>query len=226
MKKIQLTQNKYTLVDDEDYDYLNQFNWYAHKSKNYWSAIRMSKRKIIIMHRVIMNCPDDKLVDHINHNSLDNRKENLRICNRKENARNSRLSKRNTSGIKGVSWNSDIKKWVSSIRINGKNTVLGRFKSLKSAKNAYEKVGLKYHKEFYSNGDILDGNNTMYDKNIKNKKTILRIDNTSNFNGINFDKKRKKWMSRITINGKRKYLGFFTNKNDAIKSYEKEKSKK
>ena len=83
MKKIKLTQNKYTLVDDEDFDYLNQFNWCAHKEKYNFYAVRTDNKlkKCIRIHRVIMNCPDSKFIDHKDGNGLNNQKENLRLCN-------------------------------------------------------------------------------------------------------------------------------------------------
>jgi hypothetical protein len=102
MKKIQLTKNKYALVDDEDYEELNKYNWY-YSYQGY--AVRTNHRlnKCIYMHRIIMNPLDYKQVDHINHNKLDNRKENLRICDRFQNLQNSKIRLDNKSGIKGVS---------------------------------------------------------------------------------------------------------------------------
>lgn len=85
MKKILLNNNNYAIVDDEDFEFLNKFNW--HKSETGY-AVRCEKRKTIRMHRLIVNCPDDMLVDHINGNRLDNRKQNLRICTFNENIRN------------------------------------------------------------------------------------------------------------------------------------------
>jgi hypothetical protein len=89
MKEIRLTQEKVTLVDDEDYEYLNQFKWYAHLNPDgKFYAMRMkpeikgTRRGVINMHRVIMKCDNGVCVDHINRNSLDNQKCNLRICNK------------------------------------------------------------------------------------------------------------------------------------------------
>jgi hypothetical protein len=150
MKKIKLTQNKYTLVDDENYDYLNQFNWYCH-SENY--AVRTDKfGKAIYMHRIIMNISNKLYIDHINANGLDNRKENLRICNKKQNAGNSKLYKNNTSGIKGVTWHKASKKWRAVITINKKVKNLGYFSDKNNAKLIYEKAAKQHFEEFYSDG--------------------------------------------------------------------------
>ncbi|WP_252233758.1 HNH endonuclease [Clostridium sp. ZS1] len=81
------------------------------------------------MHRFIMNPPSNKLIDHINGNKLDNRKCNLRIVNKSQNAMNSKKPKNNTSGVKGVYWDKRSKKWEASIQVNMKKKSLGYFKN-------------------------------------------------------------------------------------------------
>jgi len=92
MKKIQLTQGKFAIVDDVDFAKANKYKWYATKSSYNWYAARGNRVngqvKTIYMHRFIMNCPTGMEVDHKNTNSLDNRRENLRNCTRKENLQN------------------------------------------------------------------------------------------------------------------------------------------
>ena len=82
MRKIKLTQGKYAIVDDEDYEYLNQWRWFTFKNGYVWYVARETtidhKRKCIYMHRLIMNAVNGECVDHINRNGLDNRKYNLR----------------------------------------------------------------------------------------------------------------------------------------------------
>jgi len=89
MKEIPLTQGKVAIVDDEDYDWLSDFNWHAHKSAHNWyAAINVKKNgrfHQIFMHRIIMRCPRDKEIHHCNQKSLDNRKRNLEICDQKKN---------------------------------------------------------------------------------------------------------------------------------------------
>ena len=89
MKKIKLTQGKFAPVDDEDYERVSQYKWTAEKcskSENYYARNRTINTK---MHRLIMGLGKSKLVvDHLNHKTLDNRKENLRVCTQKENLRN------------------------------------------------------------------------------------------------------------------------------------------
>ena len=89
MKKIKLTQGKFALVDDEDFERVSQYKWTAEKcskSENYYARNRTINAK---MHRLIMGvCKSKLVVDHVNHRTLDNRKENLRVCTQKQNLRN------------------------------------------------------------------------------------------------------------------------------------------
>jgi len=79
MKEIQLTQGKIALVDDGDYEKLNQFKWYTIKIRSLFYAARERQNKTILMHRIIINAPERLYTDHINGNPLDNRKINLRL---------------------------------------------------------------------------------------------------------------------------------------------------
>lgn len=123
MKEIKLTQGKFAQVDDEDYEWLNQWRWYASKSKkkfyagrNFWSNGKSNPKS---MHRLIMNNPSNMQIDHIDGNSLNNQKSNLRICNNQQNCRN-RLSRDNTSSIyKGVYFDTWSGKWRAEIKVNG-----------------------------------------------------------------------------------------------------------
>ena len=173
MKKIFLSsKNKtnnngkfFAFIDDELYDELSKFNWSI--SKNGYAQRRIKigdKVSTILMHRQIMELTfgDSICVDHINGNSLDNRKSNLRICSRTENNHNMKISKRNKSGAKGVfhlTIEYETKKgisrkdyWCASIMVNKKNIHLGCFsdtkEGFKQAKNAYNDATKEYYGEF------------------------------------------------------------------------------
>ena len=153
MKKIELTQNECALVDDEDYEELNQYSWYAEKGRYTYYAARTDKlKKKIRMHRVIMNPLFHLQVDHINRDGLDNRRKNLRICTHQQNQCNRKLSKNNSSGIRGVCWDKFRKKWKAKIKINNKTKYLGRFKDKLEAKEVYTKAAKEYFGAFYSDG--------------------------------------------------------------------------
>lgn len=145
-KKIGLTRGKYAIVDDEDFEEMNKFKWYAQKIRKDYYACRTPHlkmedgkqiKKTILMHRAIINCKKGLIVDHINHDSLDNRKENLRIVSNRQNLQN--LKKSGTSKYPGVRWRADRKRWVSTIYINGKVEYLGSSPNEKEVFSLYKK---------------------------------------------------------------------------------------
>jgi hypothetical protein len=147
-KLMPLTQDKYAIVDAEDYDQLGQYKWYAKKGGNtYYAArgVRVYKDgkyvgvKQILMHRVITNAPAGMMVDHRDHNGLNNRRSNLRLCTREQNAQNSRPRRGTSSRYKGVSREKARNSYIVHIRHNGKRISIGRFKSEIAAAKAYDK---------------------------------------------------------------------------------------
>ena len=130
-----LINNKYeVLIDDEDKDRVMEYNWCL-AGHGY---VRCTSRKLnnIKLHRFIMNPPIGVEVDHINHDRLDNRKSELRLCTHQQNSFNERLSKNNTSGFKGVSWRKDTNNWVAYIHYNRRKLHLGNFKVKQEAVKA------------------------------------------------------------------------------------------
>lgn len=114
VKQIELTRGKYALVDDDDFDALNQYLWFFYP-QGY--AARQDKRNgdkriLIHMHRVVMNAPDNMQVDHINGDTLDNRKSNLRLCTHAENVIN-RPGRPGSSKFKGVTLDKRRGRWYA-----------------------------------------------------------------------------------------------------------------
>lgn len=128
MKKIELTQGEFALVDDENFDDLNKFKWYAGKfyKKNCVYAIRRDKDgKTILMHREIMQTAKGMVTDHIDHNGLNNQKINLRVCSHAQNLRNGAKSIKGTSSYRGVSSKTvGVHKYYRGrVYVNGKDIV-------------------------------------------------------------------------------------------------------
>lgn len=150
MKRIPLTQGKFALVDNEDFNHLNQWKWCYHLGyaiRSIW--IRKNKTRIIRMHRVITNCPAGLEPDHRDKNGLNNQKYNLRICTRTQNQMNAKRRSDNISGYRGVSIHKDGHITVE-IRINRKKTRIGTFPDLISAAKAYDTKAKELYGEFAS----------------------------------------------------------------------------
>lgn len=145
MKYIQLTKNKQAIVDDEDFDYLNQFKW---SCDSYGYAVRHIKRsergntprRMIKMHRVINNTPTGMETDHIDRNKLNNQKINLRSVTTSQNQHNAKIATTNTSGFRGVYWDKKYNRWCARAYIMGKSKFGGGFKSKSDAVKAYENI--------------------------------------------------------------------------------------
>lgn len=126
----------YTKIDFEDFERVRSFNWTSTWNPTSKSNYAHRTRPNQYLHRFILNLIDPNIkVDHRNHDTLDNRKQNLHITDTRGNAQN---QKNNTSGYAGVSWCKKSKKWRADIRITGKLTNLGLFNSKIEASKTYQ----------------------------------------------------------------------------------------
>ena len=139
-----------------DREYLPLVEKYCwHIYGGYVTAFDMEAEKTLKLHRLITNCPNDMVVDHINHNPLDNRKENLRICTQSDNCKNRITNNNKSSGVTGVSWVEKFSKWRARINIDGKRVSLGYFTNKEDAIAARHKAELKYYGEYSPNYEKL-----------------------------------------------------------------------
>ena len=151
---IPLTQNACVIVDSDDYIYLSKHKWTLERTPYTAYAHRKIRRtKTIKMHRVIMNASHGVEVDHINHDGLDNRRSNLRLCSSSQNNQNQKLhrsyaGKTLSSKYKGVSWQRQIKRWMSYITNAGRRIYLGTFLQEVDAALAYDKAARQLFGEF------------------------------------------------------------------------------
>jgi len=152
MKEIPLTRGYVTMVDDEDYEFLMQWKWYALVGKQgdvyaMRSSHRINgKRVAVLMHRVLTNALDKKLVDHQDGNSLNNQKYNLRLCTSAENQRNRGSQINNTTGFCGVVRRG--KGFLAQIQLNRVKMHLGMHHTAEDAARAYDAAATKLHGEF------------------------------------------------------------------------------
>jgi hypothetical protein len=147
-RKIPLTQHKFALVDPEDYAELARHKWCAAKQGNSWYAVRSEHGRQLRMHRVILNAPPHRVVDHIDHDGLNNVKHNIRPCTRSQNARNQRPQQGRSSRYIGVCWSKRERKWYSRIQNNGRQRSLGLFQDERAAARARDAAAIALHGEF------------------------------------------------------------------------------
>lgn len=157
MKTIPLTKGQVALVDDEDYERVRQYKWTASFSYAKYCYARHcfrhpnGKRYFMRLHRVILNMQlsDKRVVDHINHDTLDCRKINLRICTNAQNLHNKRRQE-NTPYPKGVKYDHGVRRrpFSATITVDGRRLHLGVFATPEKAHAAYCQAAVRYFGEF------------------------------------------------------------------------------
>jgi hypothetical protein len=140
---IRLSTGHKVTIDDGDYEWLSKYHWSLHGAK-YKYARTTKKRQSFDMHRMIMDAKSGQMVDHINGDTLDNRRANLRIATRKQNSANHDIAVNNHSGVTGVSWNKKGNTWIVYLG----RQYLGQYTKFEDAVNVRKRAETKYFGEF------------------------------------------------------------------------------
>jgi hypothetical protein len=238
------------LIDEEDWDRVKERFWGTHSIKpdgtfyvgaqfphpaggEQWRTGKMRPRETRVgLHRFVMNCPKGMEVDHINHNKLDNRKENLRICTRSENGKNLRKTPgHGTSQFKGVQYSPKAstmikersKPWQAGIRANGTQHSLGMFATEEEAAMVYDEASRKHHGE-YGVLNFPDGVPEEIMTIIEQGRANVP-DPSSKYHGVMVEKSRTKGTQRkrpnryikvsMNVNGKITHYGSYSSEEEA-----------
>ena len=133
-------------IDYEDYDLVCAYKWYLSDALGYVKSDSTEDRPYL--HRLILGCPKNMHIDHIDFNPLNNKRSNLRICTNQQNAFHQHGVKNSSSKYKGVSYYKPSSMWRARIKIDGKAKHIGHFKTEEEAAVAYNEYAIKYHKDF------------------------------------------------------------------------------
>jgi hypothetical protein len=154
MHEVKLTQGQVALVDDCDKALVDGYKWCAawnYNTRSFYAiahTYRDGKRTTVSMHRIILGLSRGTQGDHRNHDTMDNRRDNLRPATASQNAMNRRRRSDNTSGMRGVRQYAQTGKWVARIGIGGKLKHLGYFLTPEDAYAAYGRAAAEHHGEF------------------------------------------------------------------------------
>lgn len=209
MKEIELTRGKVALVDDEDFEWLNQYSWHARKKERTWYAwrswrISRTKTGSISMHRMIMNTPPDLQVDHIDHNGLNNQRSNLRNCTHQQNHMNCRPM--NGGKYVGIKYDRIYDCYSAAIKAEGVIKNIGRYPTAEEAAEAHDLAAVYYFGEFaYLNfPERIREYTDSADDFIRSREKNM----SSKFIGVSRSKVWGRWEAYVSRNKKRWHCMF------------------
>lgn len=212
-----LIKNKEILIDKKDISIFNKYNWHISDTGYVvWRGNKNGKKQTIRLHRLLLNITDSKIkIDHINRNKLDNRRKNLRVCNNMENSYNRSGDKNANTKYKGVFERKINNKtiYAAYIQYNRTNLFLGNYDNIKDAALAYDRAAEKYHKNYA----FLNFPKT---KALPKNKRVSKFH--TNYFGVSKDinsSRKKRYVARLRINGKVKYLGRYMTAKEAANAY-------
>ncbi|MFJ7665362.1 hypothetical protein ACIQXW_23670 [Lysinibacillus sp. NPDC097162] len=200
------------LVDDDDYDKLSKYSWSINNGYAISTDRTSGKQKTLRMHRLVLDVQDGEFVDHINGNRIDNRKSNLRKCDAKGNAKNAGKRKGALSKFKGVYPRNG--KWVACIQNDRKRVNLGKYKHELDAAYYYNEQANLLHGEFARLNILPEGYVPVED--FQPYSTIRFY---SQYRGVTYCKKDKRWRAQIQHKSKHIYIGNFWTERIAAEMY-------
>lgn len=144
-------EEKIMVCDKEDWERLKKYTWGVAKTGGYaiTNFAQNKKHKVVKFHQIVMGQKRGYVVDHINRNPIDNRKENLRYATMQQNLINKGKQSNNKSGIPGVSWRNDSNSWRAQIWVHKKAINLGTFKTKEEAIKARKEAEKKYFEPLF-----------------------------------------------------------------------------
>lgn len=148
MQRIPLANGRgFALIDDADAELVGRYSWHLHVTPhtNYADTWLTAPRRKVLMHVLLMG---QRGIDHINHDGLDNQRENLRVATQGQNLANQRPIRGGSSRYKGVSWHAQRSRWRADIRLAGRTRFLGYFTDQADAARAYDAAALTAWGEF------------------------------------------------------------------------------
>lgn len=150
MRHIPLSQGKFAIIDEADFPEISSYKWYFHQGRAVRKPKTIDKKRtgFIWMHREIAKPDDDKVIDHINGNTLDNRRENLRICTRSQNQWNKSPRIKSFTRMKNIHWKKEKKRYAVRFQKFGKKIEFGYFKNLEEAIKVRNDAVLSVHEGF------------------------------------------------------------------------------
>ena len=205
------------LVDAADYEYLSQWKWHlrsGYPCRAKWLSRNPPKRTYIQMHRVILNPSADKCIDHINGNTCDNRRENLRICTHIENSRNRAITG-GSSQFKGVTHDKNSGRWYACIRVDGTLLSLGYFECETEAAQCYNAAATEYFKEFARLNPVPMLDLTWQQISVAAIHRYNEAKYSSKYIGVSFSKNSGRWIATISSGASDGYLGIFDDEKTA-----------
>jgi hypothetical protein len=150
--EIPLTQGQVAIIDEKHFSLINQYKWHAwwcSHTKSFYARRGTNRTKTELMHRLILNATDPNVfVDHLDHNTLNNTEENLRLVTNSQNQMNRKKKPNTTSTHKGVYFHKHRKKWLARITVNGERKTLGYFQTESEAALCYNEFAINLFGQF------------------------------------------------------------------------------